>query len=145
MNGASEPSLSAAAIRAHAGGLLSAGERNKEVALAKRRNIALHKDTVLEDCSATSGKTSKSSPIPVHTASSGSNAVACEEEWIFLCEENMDKMILIINEGRGRTDRVTNKQEFLRDYYKGLQNILKSAKGFKRECDWLKQVSLLYG
>ena len=45
LNGASEPSLSAGAIRAHAGGLLSAGERNKEVALTKRRNTALHKDT----------------------------------------------------------------------------------------------------
>ena len=69
------------------------------------------------------------------------NAISADEEWLFLCPENVKKLQHFHEESRYASPRyLAVKDNFVRDYHNTLLSVLKKDRSMARHCVWLRRL-----
>jgi hypothetical protein len=72
------------------------------------------------------------------------NAIVANQDWLFLCQENIEKLKVIHEELKSKSKHYVSLTNFYLDYHQGLLEVLAGNKKFKVEAQWLQDVIAYY-
>lgn len=72
------------------------------------------------------------------------NAIVAKQDWLFLCQENIEKLKVIHEEPKSKSKHFLSLTNFYTDYHQGLLEVLAVNKKFKEETKWLEDVIAYY-
>ena len=72
------------------------------------------------------------------------NAIVANQDWLFLCVENLEKLKFIHEEPKVKSEHYVCLTNFYIQYHQGLLEVFLGNKKFKEEMKWLKNVVKYY-